>query len=205
MDKSKVPKKKRKREVSKEIEEFIISYREDHPGGGKETIKYTLDNFCDLKGIKKISVSTIGRIINDLKEKGKIKVRNKKLSLNGRTGKLYERKKKKHRKKFRLKGYRPTNAGDLIQIDSISIFKNGIKRYIITVVDIFTRFCFAFVYKNLSSLSAKDFMEKFKSVAPFEIKSVQKQIMEKNLKNTLENSLKIKTCSITLHTQNTPK
>lgn len=165
--------KKRKREVSKEVEEFIISYREGYPGVGKETIKYALDNFCDLKGIKKISVSTIGRIIKDLKEKGKIMDIKKKLSLDARTGKLYERKKKKHRKKLRLKGYKPTNAGDLVQIDSISIFKNGIKRYIITAVDVFTRFSFAYVYKNLSSLSAKDFMEKFKSVAPFEIKSVQ--------------------------------
>lgn len=81
-----------------------------------------------------------------------------------------QRKKKKYRKKLILKGYKPTNAGDLVQMDSISIFKNGIKRYIITAVDVLTRFSFAYVYKNLP---AKDFMEKFKSVAPFEIKSVQ--------------------------------
>lgn len=78
-----------------------------------------------------------------MKEKGKIDLRGKKLSLDGRTGKLYERKKKKYARKLRLKGYKPENPGDLIQLDSISIFRNGIKRYIITAVDVYTGFCFA--------------------------------------------------------------
>ncbi|MEM2956626.1 MAG: integrase core domain-containing protein, partial [Candidatus Pacearchaeota archaeon] len=56
---------------------------------------------------------------------------------------------------------------------SISIFKDGIRRYIISAVDIKTRFSFSYGYKSLTSLNAKDFMEKLQKVFPFPVKRVQ--------------------------------
>ena len=41
-------------------------------------------------------------------------------------------------------------------MDAIYVFEGGIERYIISCIDLTTRFAFALCYKNLSSLSAKD-------------------------------------------------
>jgi len=87
------------------------------------------------------------------------------------SGRFIERKKQK-RKKLRRKDYQPQEAGDLVQVDSITIFLNGIKRYMITGIDLSTRFTFSYTYKSLSSLQGKDFMEKFRYVAPFSVKHI---------------------------------
>ena len=43
----------------------------------------------------------------------------------------------------------------------------------ITGMDLSTRFTFSYTYKSLSSLQGKDFMEKFRYVAPFSVKHIQ--------------------------------
>ena len=170
--KSRTPKKRRQRETDLALIEFIKRYREKHPGVGKETIKTPLNAYADSLGLKTISESTIGRIIKDLKERGVLTNYKTTITVNGRTGRL-KVKKIKRRVKLRRKGYTPEKPGDLIQIDAISIFYLGIKRYIITAIDLKSRFSFAYTYKTLSSLSAKDFMERLMSVAPFKIRRVQ--------------------------------
>jgi transposase InsO family protein len=130
-----------------------------------------LDKYCREQGIKTISISTIGRIISDLKEKNKIPT-NKELSYYARCDKFKE----KHvikRKKIRRKDYQPEQAGDLVQVDTIVKFINGIKRYIVTAIDLKSEFAFAYAYTNHSSKSTADFFQKFQSVAPFTIKRIQ--------------------------------
>ncbi len=139
---SKAPKKKRERKVRKEIIEFIVRYREEHPGIGQVAIKYALDEYCNNLGIKSISTSTVARILKDLKKKGVIDDLRTKLRINGRSGKLHEVKRKR-RKKLRRKGYEPEREGDLVQMDSITIFKDGIKRYIISAIDFKSEMAFA--------------------------------------------------------------
>jgi putative transposase len=97
---------------------------------------------------------------------------NRKLRIDGRTGKLRE-KVKKRKKKQRRKGYQPQLQGDLLQIDSMTFFLNGLKRYVITAIDIKSRFGFGYSYDTLSSNSAKDFFRKVSLVFPFEVKRVQ--------------------------------
>ena len=46
-----------------DIISFIREIREKHPHIGKEKIKPLLDNYCSKRGIKPISVSTIGKVI----------------------------------------------------------------------------------------------------------------------------------------------
>ena len=169
---SRAPIKKRCRMVHPAIREFIIRYRQKHPRVGQEAIKPMLDKYCRKIKIKSISKATIGRLIADLKREGKIKDGRVELRLNARTGKLHERKKKRE-KKLRRKDYQPQEPGDLVQMDSISKFRDGLKRYIITALDLRTRIGFAWAYTNLSSRNAKDFMQKVKEVFPFEIKRVQ--------------------------------
>ena len=83
------------------------------------------------------------------------------------------RKDTRRKKKLRRKGYKPQKAGDLIQVDAIVLFVDGIKRYNLTGVDVKSKFAFAYAYSSLSSKKAQDFVEKFKKVAPFPIKRKQ--------------------------------
>lgn len=170
---SRAPKNKRQREFPKVVETFIREYRDKHHGIGKEALKPLCDVFCRAIGLKPVSESTIGRIINDLKKRGVFNERKIKLSINARTGNLCERKTKSKIKKLRRKGYVPEEPGDLVEIDSISIFQDGLKRYVITAVDLKSRFTFAYAYKTLSSISARDFIQKVEMVALFAIKRIQ--------------------------------
>jgi len=60
-----------------------------------------------------------------------------------------------------------------MQIDAIELFIEGTKRYILTAIDVYAKFAFSYAYKSLSSLSAKDFMEKLIKASPFTITHIQ--------------------------------
>jgi transposase InsO family protein len=166
------PIRKRKRMVNPFIEEFIIKYRTDHPGSDKITITPLLAEACRSTGVKTISESTVGRIIHDLKSHGRLPNSNK-ISINARTGDLVTRQRQKPRKKERRKGFRPQVPGDIVQMDTISIFACGLKRYLFTAIDVSTRFAFACAYSSNSSNNGSDFLKKFITVAPFNITRIQ--------------------------------
>ncbi len=170
---SRTPKTKRRRETDPLIVQFIKEYRFKHPGVDKTTLKAPTDAFCLALGLKTVSESTIGRIIHDLKEQGRLPDYYIRTTINGKTGRLIFRKRKKGVKKLRAHGFKPKTPGDLLQIDAIEIFLLGIRRYIITAIDLKSRFAFAYSYKTLSSASARDFMIKLREVIPFEARRVQ--------------------------------
>ena len=169
---SRAPKRKRVRTVSGEIVRFIERCRNEHPGIGKATIKPLLDDYCQEKGLCSVSESTVGRVISDLKKQGKLPVKGR-FSLLARSGRLVERPAKRRKEKLRRGDFRPTRPGDLVQLDAIYVFDSGIKRYILSAIDLTTRFAFALCYRNLSSLSAKDLLLKFLSLAPFKVRHMQ--------------------------------
>lgn len=76
---------------------------------------------------------------------------------------------KPRKKKLRRKGYQPVNPGDLVQLDTIVKFIYGIKKYVLTAIDLKSEFAFAQAYTHLSSKSAEDFFNKLERVAPFPI------------------------------------
>ncbi len=165
------PKKKRFRVVHPFIERFIIEFRRVHPGADKTTITPALIVGCANQGVKPVSESTVGRIIHDLKTKGKLPTSNK-VTINGRTGKLTVRE-LKPKKKLRRKDFVPRLPGDLVQMDTVSIFTVGLRRYIFTAIDVSSRFAFAYAYKANSSANGHDFIGKFLKVAPFAVRRVQ--------------------------------
>jgi len=165
------PMRKRRRVINSFIEHFIIEYRTKHPGVDKTTIAPALTVACQHAGIKPVSESTVGRIIHDLKENRKLPAF-RKISFNSRTGGILVREKHPVRK-TRRKGFYPKLPGDLVEIDTVDIFVDGLKRYLLTAIDLPTRFAFAYTYKSSSSSCARDFLEKLISVAPFEITRVQ--------------------------------
>ncbi len=166
------PLNKRTRKVNQNIKDFIISYRREHHGVGKEIIKPALDEFCLEMGIPSISESTIGRVIADLKKEGWLLNQRIKVRIHGGSGNLMV-KKKRNLMKNRRKDFKPKKPGDLLQIDSITVFSEGIQRYLITAIDLVTRFTFALAFKRLNSKNAKIFFKKLREVTPFEIKRIQ--------------------------------
>jgi len=148
---STVPKNKRKRIIDLRVSDFIINQRKIHPRLGKEKLATLLKE----ENIASLSPSTVGRIINDLKEEERLP-QNIKLSFYTRRGNLIERR-VVEQKKLGRKGYKPENGGDLLQLDTIVKFINGIKRYIITAIDLKSDFAFAYGYTGASSTATKDF------------------------------------------------
>jgi transposase InsO family protein len=148
------PKNKRKRVLPKGLEERIITLRTDHPRLGKEKI------FALVKNDYQTSVSSIGRILGDLKKQGRLPDY-KPMRLNAKTGsttlKTYRRKAKKLR---RPQGYR------VLELDTIVRFIDGVKRYTLTAIDTEARTSFAACYTSHGSFSARDFLRKTVSVLP---------------------------------------
>jgi putative transposase len=169
---NKTPIHKRKRLINPIIEDFILKYRLSHPGADKTTITPVLAMTCQQAGIRPVSESTVGRIIHDLKERGRIS-KSLKMIHRGDTGKLYFHERSPAKKKQRRKGFTPNKPGDLVQMDTISIFANGLKRYLFTAIDVQTRMAFAYAYKADSSVSGQDFLRKFVKVTPFVTTRIQ--------------------------------
>ncbi|AKG54002.1 mobile element protein [Dehalogenimonas sp. WBC-2] len=168
----KSPLHKRKRSVEPFIRDFIVRYRNQHPGADKTTITPVLGIACNSAGIKAVSESTIGRIIHDLKQSGRLPKATK-LRINARSGRLIAREARPAVKKTRRKGFIPHQPGDLIQIDTVHLFIDGLRRYMFTAIDVRTRFAFAYVYPSNSSTHGSDFLNKFLTVAPFTVSRIQ--------------------------------
>jgi transposase InsO family protein len=161
--KSTAPKMRRKRVIPKAIEDLIFAER-SRERIGKEKIARLLSD----DGIAILSPSTAGRMLADLKKQGRLPnpVR---LSLYGKTGMFIERKPKLYKKKLRSKGH----EGALVKADTIVRFTNGVKRYILTAIDLESEFAFAYAYTSHASHHAADFMRMFKEVAPLSLTHVQ--------------------------------
>ncbi len=166
------PLHKRHRVVHLFIERFILDYRAAHPCADKTTITPALTESCLREGVTRVSESTVGRIIHDLKARGKL-TRTGKATINGKTGELRFREAAPKKKKPRRNGFVPRLPGDLIQMDTVTVFVAGLKRYIFTALDVNTRFAFAYAYATNSSANGNDFLTKFLQVAPFASRSIQ--------------------------------
>lgn len=187
---SKAPKKRRKRTIDERIIRFIIKKRTDIPKYGKEKLADDLKPFCRKHGLTPPSASTVGRILTDLKATGRLP-RRQKLSMYGSTGRLIKRKPPKKRAKQRRNGYQPHQAGDLVEIDTIVKYIDGVKRYILTAIDVYSSYAFAYAYKSHSSRAARDFMQKLEYVTPFSIRHIQTDNgseFEKHFRTYIENS-----------------
>lgn len=145
---------------------FLHDLREQRYHLGKEKIKPLLDIFCRENGLRPISTSLIGKIIK--RQNLFFKPQGRAYHTPGRKSSLA------YLKRPRLpKGYRSLAAGDCLQIDTIVRFDLGVKRYLLTAIDLFSRFSFALAYNQLSSRTALDFFRKLERVAPFAIETVK--------------------------------
>lgn len=134
------------------------------PNMGKDKIKVFLDPFCAAQGLKPVSASTIGRVIKDKK----IFHHRIKVSHFGQVKII-----KKKEKLRKPKEFVSVHPGDLIEIDTVVRFIDRMKRYVITAVDVSSRYTFAWSYQRLDSANAKDFFQRLERVCPFQVKHVQ--------------------------------
>lgn len=145
---STAPKRRRTRNVSPGLPDRMITLRREHPRLGKDKLRVIL-----VQEGYTSSVSTIGRILSDLKKQGRISVPTP-LSFKGHTGTFTERAFKRKKKLRRPQGYR------VLEVDTVVRFIDGVKRYILTGVDTERRTAFAACYTNHGSASAADFLRK---------------------------------------------
>jgi len=87
----------------------------------KTTITPALSIACQRQGIKLVSESTVDRIIHDLKARGRIPG-SRKISINGRSGKLMVKDRRRPIKKMRRKGFYPEQPGEPVEIDRYRLF-----------------------------------------------------------------------------------
>ena len=170
---NRAPKNKRKSKLKTQsgIETEIIRLRTEHPRLGKEKLQPLLDEYCTAHSLLFLSVSTVGQVLKSLKERkllpayGKVKLT--------KTGKLLQNPRKKHKKQRLPKEFKAVAVGELIQLDTITQFITGLRRYMVTAVDVHGKFAFAYGYSHLSSAAATNFLEKLLAVAPFSVRQIQ--------------------------------
>ncbi len=176
--KSKRPRKVRVSSTDPRIIQEIIRLRTEHRTLGKAKLCIMLKPFCETNGLKMISESWIGRIINKLKDSKAIPTSkaNFDVRLNGKTGKVEvtEVKSKKRKKKTRKpKDEEVTYFGQILQIDAVVYQFGRMKKYFIVCIDLHTRIVFAKTYDNLNSANATDTIQEFEKLYSIVPTSVQ--------------------------------
>lgn len=148
------PVHRRSRTVDSWVHGRIVTLRTQYPRLGKEKLHALL-----AKEGYGGSVSTIGRILKDLKNRGQIPVRTS-LSFYARGG-VHREKRRNVQKKLR----RPQSVR-VLELDTIVRYIDGQKRYILTAIDTEARTGFAGAYTNHGSQSASDFLGRCMEVIP---------------------------------------
>lgn len=163
--KSRAPHVRRKREWAISIKSEILHVREEHPNLGKEKIFVHLQAFCLEKKLKCPKVRTIGRIIAD--HPTKMRTFPQKV---GHDGKII--KKNSGKKERKPKGFRALHPGHCVSLDTFEYILWGKRIYIITMLDLFSRYGFAFTTTSHASKAAEEFFMKCLKVFPYQIEFV---------------------------------
>ena len=155
-----VPKTKRKRIWPLEIRTKIRLIRIEHPNLGAEKIYPLLEPFCNQNNFKCPKPRTIARIISDDPEK--MRIFPQKIYHSGRIKPI-----KRQKVLRKPKGIKPEYPGHLVALDTIEKIVNGVRRYIVTFEDIYTRFSFAWSTKSHASKAAEEFFDLCLKVFPY--------------------------------------
>ena len=156
---SRAPKKPRQRRYDWHIVEEIKRLRTTYPNLGEKKLYPLLLEFCVPLKLLCPKPATIGRIITD---KGGLRFAP--LKTNGK-GKILSYKRRKIVRKPRdLVAEHP---GHVVALDTIERFVHGIRRYVITCEDIYSRFAFAWGTTSHASKAAEEFFERWIQVFPY--------------------------------------
>jgi transposase InsO family protein len=147
------------------VVERVKELRERYPRWGKNKLAVLLRR----EGIE-ISASTVGRVMNRLKERG--------LLVEPVSVTMAKRARKRRRKpRYAIrkpKGYEIQGPGDLVEVDTlqVALIPNEI-RYQFSARDVVAKFDGLRAYKHLSSVKAAHFLQYLQKKFPFKIKAIQ--------------------------------
>ena len=169
VSKSRAPKRRRSMTTDIRILEFIKSLRLAHYRVGKDKIKPLLDQYCRALGIKSISSSTIAKVIS----RNQFYFQKKNHRIYHNPNSKFAQNKVKY--KTKIKRSPIVNDSGYLEIDTVALFVNGVKRYIYHAIDLQSRFAFAYTYHQLNSHNTVNFFDKLKQIYPLSsgIKTIQ--------------------------------
>ncbi len=157
--KSRAPKRRRKRMFPFEKELRIKALRKKYIRYGKEKLKVLYEKIYQ----DKVSSWQIQKTI----EKYNLyyhPLKNEKL----------RRKRKLSEKKKRVTELKNTTiTGFFFQVDTVTLFRRGLKRYIFTAIDKTLKLAFSRMYKGATSFNARDFLYRFICLVYTKIKIIQ--------------------------------
>lgn len=161
-EKSRRPRHVRKHQWPRELVHVVKNLRTQYPRWGKDKLIVLLKQ----KGWD-TSVSTVGRIIADLKKRGQI-IEPEKKTISAK------RKIKRSYAVRKPKGYHATNPGDLVEIDTLDIRPlPSIIWKQFTARDIVSRWDVLEVRSTASARTARDFLSTLEQRMPFPVKAIQ--------------------------------
>jgi len=159
-EQKRTPKTSRKRIWSETIINEIKRLRWQYPNLGKDKIYPLLLEFCVSNHLVKCpKISTIGRLIKDL---GGLRIFPQKVSHFGKIKPI-----KRIKVLRKPKDFKAEYPGHLVALDTVERFVSGLRRYVITFEDLYTRFGFAWATKSHASLAAKEFFDYCCLVFPY--------------------------------------
>jgi transposase InsO family protein len=164
-DKSKAPINKRVKTWDADVVDEIKYLRDIYPNIGKNKLHPLIDEFCKKHNLDTPSISTIGRIIAN--DKNKMRTYPKKINHFGK--KVRVNRQKVLRKPKDLQAKYP---GHIVALDTIEKRINGSKQYILTFIDLYTRFAYAYATKKHTADESVKFLDNAKIVFPFTIKNI---------------------------------
>ena len=164
--KSRVPRTKRKRLWPAPIIAELRRLRSHdvHPNLGEQKLFNELKIFCDARGFRCPKAATIGRLIHDC---GGLRTAPGKVSHFGKIKKLNRKKVLRKPKQFKA-----TYPGHCVAFDTIEIFIRGMRRYVITAIDLYTRTGFAWATTSHASRAAQEFFTLCQRVLPMPMEYV---------------------------------
>ena len=153
------PKRRRQREITPGQELRIIKLRKQYIRYGK-------------KKLSRIYQSLYGEAISSWKIQ-KVIEKHKLYYHPQRTARIRRKRQRSFQKKRITELKQKKIAGFLLQIDTIVIYWKGLKRYILTAIDKYSKIAFARAYKTHSSYSARDFLYRLNYLLDGKIKNIQ--------------------------------
>ncbi len=162
---SKKPHRVRTPQWDKKHMALVLKLRQQEPTWGKSKIHRVL---VREHGVT-LSVTTVGRILSRLLALGQIKTAYFAAQKNKpKRRRVFQ--KHANRWKFEMKG---TVPGEMIQIDHMSVYSNSACVKHFKAVCPVSRFMVCEVYRNATSKTAAEFLEKVRKEMPFKIHSLQ--------------------------------
>lgn len=144
--------------------QWVLKIRRENPTYGKDKIAIILKRDHGLS----LSASTVGRIIKYLKTKG--------LITHSSSALRTKRKRNftsKHAQPWTFKQYKDMQMGERIQVDHMTVTKNGIVVKHFQAWDRKSKYMHTSVYSHAKASSAKRFLLELVKVCPFPILSIQ--------------------------------